>query len=70
MPVAPINTERSVHPAAKGIVRPRTGRHTTPNQPVNTEKLGVSPLTAGGWGLEISPLSKAANALVPGGCIG
>lgn len=70
MPIAPINTERSVHPAAKGIVRPRMGRHTTPNLPVNTEKAGVSPKTPGGWGPEIFLLGKAANALAPGGCIG
>lgn len=67
MPVAPINTERSVHPAAKGIAHPRTGRHTTPNQPVSTEKAGVSPVTAGGWGVKIIPLGNAANALAPGG---
>lgn len=70
MPIAPINTERSVHPAAKGIVRLRMGRHTTPNLPVNTEKALVPPKTPGGWGPEIFLLGKAANALAPGGCIG
>lgn len=67
MPVAPINTERCVHPAAEGIARPREGRQNTPNQPVSTEKAGFSPVAAGGWGVEIIPFGNAANAGAPGG---
>lgn len=67
MPVVPINTERTVHPAAVGIALPRTGQHTTPNRPVSTKKAGVSPVAAGGLEVKIILFVNAANALAPGG---
>lgn len=65
----PINTERSVRPTAQGIACSRMGQRTTLNQPVSTKKAGVSPMTAGGWGVKLIPFSNAANALAPEGWI-